>query len=130
MRLIVEVRSVIAVAVLAAGCMACGASDEEIAQTIENAVPLIAAIKAFDAESGAPPSDLQALVPKYIQAIPRTGISSTPSYSYSTGSKGPRSWWLSVRVGGSAFRHMRYDPQRQFEIPVTDLDGGWVMLNP
>jgi hypothetical protein len=123
---------VLVCAVLFAGISAtCGPSGAEIEEVIARAKPLIVAIKAYDAGQGHPPTTLQDLIPKYIEAIPSTGLAETPAYSYSVGSKGPRSWWLSVRVGGGGFfRQMRYDPQRQFEVAVSDLTGGWVMIDP
>ena len=128
-----QLRIVPAVIALALGVAAlgCRTSEAEIDTTIERAKPLIASIEKYVAKEGGPPASLAALVPAYIEAIPRTGMSHQPHFSYHVGPQDPTSWRLSVDVkGGGMFRHMRYDPRRQFEIPVTDLKGGWVMLDP
>jgi hypothetical protein len=73
---------------------------------------------------------LEALVPKYLDAVPSTGLTSFPAFSYTVSSTEPQHWKLSVRMETLGFKHMRYDPSRQYEIPVTEIHDGWVMVAP
>lgn len=52
------------------------------ARAADRAVPLIAAIDGFVAEHGRPPSDLGALVPDWIDAIPSTSLLTYPDFEY------------------------------------------------
>jgi hypothetical protein len=57
---------------------------------------LIAAIKRFHTDNGRPPHDLQELVPKYLPAIPDTGVARFPTYDYRVfphGGMGPLVWY-------------------------------------
>ena len=49
---------------------------------LEQAEPLITAIKGFECAYGYPPPELQALVPEFISEIPKTGIAAYPNWSY------------------------------------------------
>ncbi len=49
---------------------------------IARSQPLIAAITKYEAENGKPPADLQALVPKYISAVPDTQCGSGQQYEF------------------------------------------------
>jgi hypothetical protein len=73
---------------------------------------------------------LDSLVPKYLDAIPSTGLTTFPAFSYTVSSTEPQRWKLSVRMESLGFKHMRYDPSRQYEIPVTEIHDGWVMVAP
>ena len=121
-----------ATAMIIACCLAatCGPSDDEINKIILNATPLIHAIVKYEADHGGPPQRLRLLVPKYIGEIPSTGVPGRDRYDYWYNSERPKRWALAVKMDGLGFRHMRYDPSREYEIPVTELRGGWVMVNP
>lgn len=109
---------------------ACGLSRADIDRVIERGAPLVKAIHAFQADVGHPPTNLGALVPKYLPTIPTTGLDAFPSFEYHVGPDDPHWWRLSVSVESLGFRHMRYDPSRRYEIPVTELHDGWVMVTP
>ncbi len=47
--------------------------------------PLVQSIHAFTTDNGKPPGSLQQLVPKYIPAVPRTGIGAFSEYRYVIG---------------------------------------------
>jgi hypothetical protein len=67
----------------------------------ERARPLVAAIDAFDAERGCPPTSLADLVPKFLDGIPGTGSLGLPGFGYQYVSclTQPR-WKLTVSTGG------------------------------
>jgi hypothetical protein len=109
---------------------ACGPSQDEIAAVIARGKPLIAAIQAYERASGRPPEALEALLPRYIQELPQTGLESFPQYDYEARSKSPGDWRLNVQVESGRFKHMRFDPKATYEVPVTPLQDGWVMINP
>ncbi len=46
--------------------------------------PLVAAITQFTQDTGSPPTALQDLIPRYLPAIPATGMPAYPNYDYST----------------------------------------------
>jgi hypothetical protein len=48
---------------------------------------LITAIRQFEVDHGAPPTDLGELVPRYLPAIPDTGVARFPAYEYKVLSK-------------------------------------------
>jgi hypothetical protein len=73
---------------------------------------------------------MDALVPKYIAAIPSPGLDAAGRFEYSVAPDPPHRWRLNVKVGGFGFRHMRYDPSKQYEVPVMELRDGWVMVDP
>ena len=108
----------------------CGPSKAEIAAVIDRAAPLVRAIRAYESDAGRPPASLNALVPKYLAAVPTTGLDASPSYDYTVRPGRPPRWDLMVHVAGFGFKHMRYDPRREYEIPVTELRDGWVMIDP
>ena len=97
---------------------------------IDRAAPLVKALNAFDADEGHPPATLAALVPKYLAAIPTTGLEQYPEFGYNVGPEDPHHWRLSAKMESLGFRHMRYDPSHQYEIPVRELRDGWVMVDP
>jgi hypothetical protein len=109
--------------------IACGPSKVDVSRIIERGAPLVKAIQAYEADTGKPPASLQVLVPRYLVAIPTTGLDASPDYRYDVNQE-PRRWRLSVRMEKLGFKHMRFDPSRQYEIPVAELSGGWVMVTP
>jgi hypothetical protein len=66
--------------------------EARLANAVENAAPLIAALKNYEKETGHPPSSLQSLVPKYMAAIPQTGIGNPTDFQYSLSKK--HRWYL------------------------------------
>lgn len=120
-------RLVLAAALLSIGC---GPSREDIGGVIDRAAPLVRAIHAYVADQGHPPPALGALVPKYLPGLPTTGLAAFPSFEYDVGPDDPHRWRLTVRLESLGFRHLRYDPRRQYEIPVTELHDGWVTVTP
>src|SRR6185295_11567159 len=88
----------VCVGVLAAGAVGCGPSDRQITRVIDNAAPLISAIRRYDAANGRAPTDLKALVPGYIDHIPHTGLEVGPEYIYGVREGEPRHWALSVHL--------------------------------
>lgn len=48
----------------------------------ERSAPLVEAIHRFEADTGAPPRELADLVPKYLSAVPGTGMTGYPEYTY------------------------------------------------
>lgn len=48
-------------------------------------VPLVEAIKKFETDQGRPPSTLEELVPKYLAAVPKTGMGAYLEYAYLVG---------------------------------------------
>ncbi len=55
------------------------------AKLAERSAELVEAIKAYERIHGEPPASLSALVPKFIAAIPKTGIGAYPTYRYHVG---------------------------------------------
>ncbi|HEY9172605.1 MAG TPA: hypothetical protein VI136_10010 [Verrucomicrobiae bacterium] len=51
--------------------------------------PLIQAINAFTKECDHPPETLEQLVPRFIEAVPGTGMGACPSFEYVTGGARP-----------------------------------------
>lgn len=59
-----------------------------------SSVPLVDAIRAYEADTGYAPPALDQLVPKYIDRLPSTGYRPVPAFSYA---RGPgREWTLEV----------------------------------
>ncbi len=44
--------------------------------------PLVAAIKSYELKYGKPPDSLEALIPEFLPAVPRTGMGAYPEYRY------------------------------------------------
>jgi hypothetical protein len=111
---------------------ACGASRVEVDEVINNGAPLVRAVRTYEADHKRAPASLEALVPRYLAAIPSTGLASDVSreYRYTVDDRPPYAWKLSVRMESLGFKHMRYDPSRRFELPVRELRDGWVMVTP
>jgi hypothetical protein len=56
----------------------------------QRAAPMIRAIETYETHNGRYPDRLHSLVPKYLQAIPETGMGGYPRYGYSTNKDGFR----------------------------------------
>jgi len=110
--------------------LGCGPSREQVGRVIERGAPLVQAIRTYESDTGQPPPSLDALVPKYLPAVPTTGLEAFPEYGYTVDRERPHRWRLSVRMESLGFKHMHFDPSRQYEIPVTELRDGWVMITP
>ena len=98
-------------------------------EIIDRAQPLIDAIQHYAKDMGHPPPTLDDLVPKYIAAIPGTGLDICPSYLYSVDMKSGR-WSISVKLGAIGFRHIAYSPSNDYSITVTPLRNGWILADP
>ncbi|GEM_PF-1420985 len=88
---------------------------EGLARAVRQSEPLVAAIRAYERDKGAPPPVLQALVPKYLPAVPSTGMRSYPDYIYnagmaSGGEASPWMLWISVPSGFMQFDRLVYRP--------------------
>jgi hypothetical protein len=55
---------------------------DRMAVACANAMPLVAGIEAFERHEGRAPSGLAELVPRYLPAIPSTGMSGYPEWDY------------------------------------------------
>ncbi len=58
----------------------------------DRSMPLIEAVKAFEANEGQLPESLEQLVPRYLEKVPSTGLAAYPKYKYLTGQRA--SFWL------------------------------------
>ena len=90
---------------------------------------MILAIRRFDAANGYAPKKLKDLVPRYIDRIPDSGLS-TGQFVYGVRDEEPRHWRLSVHLASFGFKHMAYDSTGQYELTSTPIRHGWVVLNP
>jgi hypothetical protein len=108
----------------------CGPGDAEIDTVINRGRPLIQAIQAFEKANGYPPESLDVLTPRYISAIPTTGLDSFPTFHYRVRSRSPNDWRINVQLESLGFRHMRFDPRGTYEIPASPLRDGWALLSP
>jgi hypothetical protein len=111
---------------------ACSPTDRDKSTIIANAAPIIRAIEAYVSDVGDPPDDLSDLVPKYLAAIPSTGVDAYPAYSYVRREDNPKNWILSVHVPsiGLSLKNMSYSSSGRYPIPVTPIRDGWVMVDP
>jgi len=55
---------------------------EKLTALGERSMPLVEAIKLYEADHGTPPPKLESLVPTYIASVPDTGIGIYPKFSY------------------------------------------------
>jgi hypothetical protein len=82
--------------------------------------PLVSAIHSYETDQGQPPPDLSALVPKYLQQVPRTGMMAYPDYHYYVGSAAQRHdgnpWVLVVFTpcGAINFDQFMYFPLQNY----------------
>jgi hypothetical protein len=78
--------------------------------------PLVRAIRTYETKHGAPPPDLNALVPDFLPSIPRTGMAAYRTYRYHASAQATRfdnnPWVLVVFTpnGGINFDQFMYFP--------------------
>ncbi len=95
----------------------------------ERSTPLVQAIRSYESRHGAPPADLNALVPDFLPAIPATGIAAYPRYEYRADEEAARydgnPWVLVVFTpcGGINFDQFMYFPLKNY--PEKGY-GGWL----
>lgn len=95
--------------------------------------PLIAAIKDYQHNHhGAPPESLDDLVPRYLTAIPSTGITAFPNYHYFAHDN---TWTLRVQCPRGSFVDLScYEymwPERGEYVgnpEIVERNGGWVYI--
>ena len=83
-------------------------SNEELRATVASAGPIIAAIRAFEAEHRKPPKSLEELVPKYLPVVPLPKGPAKESWVFlsSESAHAPdlpetRAWALNIEVRGT-----------------------------
>ena len=102
----------------------------------ERSRPLVRAIEEYERDNGLPPGSLNTLVPKYLPAVPQTGMMAYPVYRYHTGADAEEQfagnqWVLAIRTpsGGINYDRMLYFPKRNYnEYRFADdleLAGDW-----
>jgi hypothetical protein len=69
-----------------------------VARVVHNASTLTNAVRAYSAAHGSPPPNLGALVPRFLAAVPSTGMGAYPSFEYRVGPQAPpnEQWALTV----------------------------------
>jgi hypothetical protein len=87
----------------------------------ERSLPLVRAIREYEARHGTPPPDLRALVPEFLPAVPDTGMAGYPRYKYHVGEKSQKRfdgnpWALEVftPAGGFNFDLFLYFPLQNY----------------
>ncbi|MBI4583357.1 MAG: hypothetical protein HY717_04970 [Planctomycetes bacterium] len=97
--------------------------------------PLVKAIQDHERRRGRPPEKLEALVPEFLPAIPRTGMSGYPEYKYWTGASA--GWWegnpwilcVSTSCGPLNWDRFLYFPLQNYPDPndrgKVDRYSGW-----
>jgi FAD/FMN-containing dehydrogenase len=112
-----------------------------LAGVAQSSAPLVRAIRACQRDVGVPPSDLADLVPRYLDAVPGTGLSGmvgganwlykrapfladTEKHRY-----GGNGWVLEVQTGmrGRGYLEMIYLPDQKYAAKVTRV-GEWAMV--
>lgn len=96
--------------------------------------PLVAAIRAYEQRHGEPPPSLHALVPEFLQVLPKTGMPSFPAYSYEVLSwtgDAPRAWRLKVECSSGllCFDEFLYWPESEgsgYDAGQLTRHGEWV----
>jgi hypothetical protein len=88
---------------------------------VDRSRPLISAVRRFEAENKRPPASLAELVPKYLAAIPGTGMAAYPKYEYVTGDKAlenydgnPWAVWVDTPSGGINWDIFLYYPKQNY----------------
>jgi hypothetical protein len=100
---------------------------EAFVQLASRSAALVDAIAAYERDAGMPPSNLTALVPKYLSEVPRTGMAAYPDYEYELGSGmclDSNAWNVSVLAGDVLnFDMFFYCPKRDYP---SRIGGDWV----
>jgi hypothetical protein len=98
-----------------------------------NARPLVAAIRAYEADHPLPPMKLEDLVPEYLAKVPSTGLWQWPTFTYYERRGGH--WDLLVLQSSYAFdlygsRAFLYEPDRSRDActGLTLRRGDWVYV--
>lgn len=96
---------------------------------------VIAAIRTYERDTGAPPSSLDALVPRYLRQVPRTGVPSYSEYRYGAYS-GPclpeNNWHLAAKTPRLLERScMVFCPDQNYlDIGrANNVTAGWVVID-
>jgi hypothetical protein len=96
-----------------------------IARAADAASPLTDAIHSFEGDQGRPPALLSDLVPRYLRAIPSTGMGGYSEWQYvpDAASYEGNSWVLLVHTGGPGLNwdQLMYFPNRRY--PATGHGG-------
>ena len=90
-------------------------------ELVDRSRPLISAVRRFEVENKRPPGTLADLVPKYLGAIPNTGMAAYPEYEYVTGDKAlenydgnPWAVWVDTPSGGINWDILLYYPKQNY----------------
>ena len=89
-------------------------------QLAERSAPLVEAIKKYETDHGRPPAELAELVPRYLPAIPTTGMKAYPDYNYLVRNNAEQDegnpWVLIVSTpsGGINFDQFMYYPKQNY----------------
>lgn len=76
---------------------------------------LVTAIRQFEKENKRPPDNLGDLVPRFLPAVPRTGIQAYPDYRYTREATYENPWSLSVNASwGASFDQFVYLPKLNY----------------
>jgi len=102
-------------------------------RVIRHSQPLVAAITDYQHDHGTPPPNLEALVPKYLAAVPDTGITAFPAYHYKVDGN---AWSLSIgcpfgMIDFSYYRYCASPKDLKTELESTELKeqaGNWVYI--
>ena len=104
---------------------------------LEQAEPLITAIKGFESAYGYPPPELQALVPEFLSEIPETGIAAYPNWSYRSIRRPGQPWVLYIRCQTSEYESPRgtftYLPNKSYPKATSEswyeFIGDWIFVH-
>jgi hypothetical protein len=91
-----------------------------VREVASSAMPFVLAIQAFERGEGRPPQHLDELVPRYLPAIPSTGMRGNSEWRYIHGTDarayGENSWVLLVHTSGPGlnFDQLMYFPNQDY----------------